>query len=371
MKDEIKLRDLAQFFIDNIKTILSTIIVITLVSVVYVVYDHLSVDDTYPAKSSIERNTLISEERFEELAELPLELYTEPQIRQMQAYLLPHAYKLSIYVEHENHEPIANTTFMREVFRNREVLSFIESELGEELTPAIEFAVHIENVANSGIYELHFQRGSLEESLELAYIIVDAIDQDIIPVINNKNIYFIDQDPQVLVQDFETAQEEIEPSGISFRQLVSDVLIFSIIGIGVGLIIGLVISLLNLFTDKEISSLFDYAREDSDKIVKLNHLKSKDNKQLLQDAKVNINVPHKYRKIVLYDEVTENNFKTLFNNLSNNIIKHTDFSNIPEDTDKIDEIIILTKVRATRKKWYENQRVQLKGYNVPVKIIQM
>src|SRR5699024_10729404 len=122
-----------------------------------------------PGESPVELTTsTLSEERYEELSELPLELYTEPQLRQMQAYLLPRAYRLTIYAEHENHEPIANTTFMREVFRNKEVLNYIENALGEELTPQIELAVHIENLANSGVYELHFQRGTREESLELA-----------------------------------------------------------------------------------------------------------------------------------------------------------------------------------------------------------
>lgn len=371
MKDEIKFRDLLQFLIHNKKIIISTIIVTTLAAISFVIYDHLTVEEPSPNTSSIERANLISEERFEEMSEWPLEFFTEPQIRQMQEYLLPHAYKLSIYVEHENHEPVANTTFMREVFRNVKVLEYIESELGEELTPAIEFAVHIENIGNSGIYELHFQRGSLEESLELGYIVMDAIDQGIIPVINNKNIYYIDQEPQVLVRDFTDYEFNGTTGGLSLRQFARDSIIFSIIGVGAGLILGLLIALLNLAADKRISALFDYAREESDKIVKLTHLYKNERGQMLEEAKININIPYRQKKIVLYDKATEDDFESLFTTFSENVAKYTDFTDIPAETESIDEVIILTKLRETNKKWYENQRVQLKGYSVPVKIIQI
>lgn len=371
MKDEIKLKDLLQFLIHNKKIILSTIIITTLAAISFVIYDHLTVEEPSPNTSSIERANLISEERYDEMSEWPLELYTEPQIRQMQAYLLPHAYKLSIYVEHENHEPIANTTFMREVFRNDEVLDFIESELDEELTPAIEFAVNIENIANSGIYELHFQRGSLEESLELGYIVMDAIDQGLIPVINNKNIYYIDQEPQVLVRDFTDYELNGATSGLSLRQLARDGIIFSIIGVGAGLILGMLIALINLAIDKRISALFDYAREESDKIVKLTHLYKNDDGQMIEQAKININIPYRQKKIVLYDKDTENHFESLFMTLSENVTKYTDFTDLPSETNTIDEVIILTKLRETNKKWYENQRVQLKGYSIPIKVIQL
>src|SRR5699024_12122666 len=110
----------------------------------YTIYNYKKTNkNEKPSGTPIEiTKSTLSKEKYEELAEWPLELYSDGQIKQMQAHLLPYAYKLTIYVEHENNEPIANTTFMREVFRNKEVLKFIESRLGEKLTPAIELAVH-------------------------------------------------------------------------------------------------------------------------------------------------------------------------------------------------------------------------------------
>lgn len=371
MKDEIKLRDLLQFLIDNIKIIIASITVLTLLAVSYALYDQLTLQASDRSTSSIERANLISDERFEEMSEWPLELYTEPQIRQMQAYLAPNAYKLSIYAEHENYEPIANTNFMREVFRNREVLDFIENELGEELTPAIEFAVHIENIANSGIYELHFQRGSLEESLELGFIVMDAIDQGIIPVLDSKTVHYIDQEPELLISDFSDFYDEMDAEGISLRRMARELVLFAVIGIGAGLILGLFISLLNLVFNKHISPLFDYAREESDMIVKLNHIHGKNEDQLIENGMKNINFPIKDSKVLLYEKSTENSFENLFSNVTGNVSKYTDFNQIPDNLNSLDEVIILTKVNETKKSWYDNQRVQLKGYSLPVKIIQL
>lgn len=371
MKDEIKFRDLLQFLLDNIKIILTSIVVVTLIAVSYVIYDQITLDETDRSTSSIERANMISEERFEEMAEWPLELYTEPQIRQMQAYLLPHAYKLSIYAEHENFEPIANTTFMREVFRNQEVLDFVEEELGEELTPSIEFAIHIENIANSGIYELHFQRGSLEESLELGLVVMDAIEEGIIPVLDTKTVSFIDQEPEVLVTDYSDYYDELDAGDISLRRLAREGVVFGLLGTGVGLILGLLIALINLIFNKHISSLYDYAREESDRIVKLNHLHRKSEAQMIVDGMKNINTPTDQMKILLYDESTESSFENLFEKLTPNVLKFTDINQWPDNTKDISEVIILAKLNKTNKSWYDDQRVQLKGYNLPIKIIQL
>lgn len=187
----------------------------------------------------------ISDERFEEISSWPLELYSESQIDQMQAYLLPKAYRITIYAEHENHEPITNTVFMRELFRNKVVKKYLETQLGSELTPAIEFAIHIENLGNSGVFELHIQRGSKEESLELAYIVMEAIRNDEIPVLDKKNVSLITQEPEIIVRDYsEFTGEKSNAPGISVKMLIKDILIFNIIAVVLALIIGVLISIL-------------------------------------------------------------------------------------------------------------------------------
>lgn len=372
MKDELTLIDLYRFFVDNIKIIISTIAVTLIMGLGFAVLSNLNLGDSETVDTTpIENPRLISDERYEEYAQWPIELFTEPQIRQMQAYLLPKAYKITLYAEHEDHEPIANTTFMREILRNKDVIDYIENSLNAELTPAIDFAVHIENLANSGVYELHFQRGTQEDSLELAHIVMDAINDDIVPVLDNKNVYFIEDEPELVEQDYsDYIDENNENAGFSIGSLIRDVVMFGVIGVAAGSVIGIVIALLGILMNKNVTALYDYVRKDTDKVVRLNHLKNVSQEEYLQKGLTNINTPSENNKVVLFDENTKDEWTELFGKLTDNVSTYTDFSNANKEMEKIEELIILSKVNKTSKEWYNNQRVQLNGYNIPIKIIQ-
>lgn len=377
MKDELNFKDFYDFLIDNIKTILGTILLFILVVTGLVIYSHISVDpsedvgDSTGSPVELTRGTL-TEERYQEVADWPLEIYSESQISQMQRYLLPRAYRITIYTEHEDHEPIANTTFMREVFRNRQVLDYVESRLGEELTPALEFAVHVENLANSGVYELHFQRGTREESLELGYIMMDAIQEDVIPVLENKTVYFVSEEPIPIINDYSeyTNDTNRDSSGVNPQAIIRDILIYSIIAAVIGLIVGIIVALVLSSFKSKITALHDYAREESDKIIRLNHLKKIKENEKIKKGLNNINLPEAYKKIIIYDTETEEYFESLFTQVDSNISRYTDFSLVRDSEGPIDEIVILSLVNETSKSWYNNQRVQLKGYNIAVKVIQ-
>ncbi|WP_028273540.1 hypothetical protein [Atopococcus tabaci] len=373
MKDELTIRDFYYFLKDNLKIILGSMILLALAIGGYVIYAHMTADTSEEQTASpIEmRSPALSEERFAEMAEWPLEVYSEPQIRAMQEYLLPRAYKLTIYAEHENYEPIANTTFMREVFRNDTVLEYVEAELGEKLTPAIEFSIHIENLADSGVYELHFQRGTREESLELGRIVMNAIEEDVIPVLENKTVYFVEDEPEVLMPDYSDqystdADSGTAPAGV----IVRDVVLYAAIAAAVGGIVGILLALLINALDKKITPLYDYIRKETDKVVRLNHLREVDREKQIEKGLKNINMPKEEHKVVLYDEVTENEWKDLINKFDKNVSIYTDFAQIDPKMVNINEVILLSRVNKTTKNWYNNQRIQLNGYDVPVKIIQ-
>ncbi|MFL2125364.1 hypothetical protein ACEN4K_10550 [Marinilactibacillus psychrotolerans] len=373
MKDELTIRDLYRFLIDNIKIIISTIVAALIIGVVLAVFSNLdSADPNTQDTSLIENPGLISEEKYKEYAEWPIELFSEPQIKQMQAYLLPEAYKITIYVEHENHEPIENTIFMREVFRNNDVVNYIENQLGETLTPTIDFAIHIENLSNSGVYELHFQRGTKEESLELANIVITAINDGVIPVLNNKNVEFINENPELVEEDYtDYSDSNSTDNNFSPSSLFRDLLLYGLVGIIIGGTIGLGISLFGLVFKKKISSLFNYEKEYTDKIVRINRLKLNKNEKI-NKAKQNIIYPYSMNKLILVDMENQEMYKEVTKDIEkdSNVVIENDFTNVTNDLD-IDIIIILTEVNKTRKEWYLNQRTQLSGYDFQVKIIQL
>ena len=373
MKDELKIKDFSNFLRDNIKVMLTTILVAIILTTSFVIYSYTTYEPSETEVTSPLELPVgtISDERYEEISHWPLELYSESQIKQMQAYLLPKAFRLKIYAEHENHEPIDNTTLMREVFRNKEVRDYVESQLDEELTPAIEFAIHIVNLGNSGVFELHLQRGTKEQSLQLAYVVMDAIRDNAIPVLNNKNITLITEEPEIIVRDYsEYIDESSNDSYLSVKSVVKNLVIYNLIALILALIIGVVISFILTLSRSKISALFDYAREESDKIIRLNHLKSANLADKESKALKNINYPFADRKVVLYDADTKEELSELLSNINSDIQHYTDFSLLNYDTAAIDEVILITVVNKTKKDWYNNQRLQLKGYNIPIKVIQ-
>lgn len=374
MKDELTIKDFSKFFMDNIKLIMGTIIMFTLTVGIFVTYFQFNKENSgFQAESSVNlTKPPFDEERYEEMAQWPLELYSESQIKQMQEYLLPHAYMISIYVEHENHEPIANTTFMREVFRNDEIQEYIENQLDEKLTPAIDFAIHIENLGNSGVYELHFQRGTKEESLELAQVIVQAIESNEIPVLNNKIVEIISDEPSLVVKDYsEYLDSGLEKGKISLGSLIRNLLVYSILASVVGLIVGLVFSLVKMLFSKRISSLFNYEWDFTDRIVRLDTLSLKDD-EILEKSIQNILYPSSNKKLILAENLNSEKYKKLFTELQKekNIIIKSDFSELEKDQ-LVDEIILLSTVQKTTKSWYKSQRTQLSGYNKSIKVIQL
>src|SRR5699024_12329822 len=102
-------------------------------------------------------------------------------------------------------------------------------------TSAIEIAVHIENVRNEGVYELHIQRGTREESLELGHILINAIEEKKIPVLNNKTVDLIDQEPEPVLLDYSEFEEDTaNDSKISFKLILKILAFTSIFSITIG-----------------------------------------------------------------------------------------------------------------------------------------
>lgn len=94
----------------------------------------------------------------------------------------------------------------------------------------------------------------------------------------------------------------------------------------------------------------------------------------LEDKKIkaikNINLPKDSNKIVLYDPDSKSELQELLADVQSDIKQYRDFSMLDDDMNRIDEAIIISVVRKTNKDWYNNQRLLLNGYNIPVKVIQ-
>src|SRR5699024_5871923 len=117
---------------------------------------------------------------------------------------------------------------------------------------------------------------------------------------------------------------------ISIVTILKDLLLVSIFSTFFGLIIGILIALFRVMLSKNISALYDYARDESDKIIRLNHFKAIDADAKINKGLKNINQPLVYNKIVLLDSLTEDDFEEMLSELSSNSSYYTDLSMVQE-----------------------------------------
>lgn len=373
MKDELSIKDFWIFLKNNSKVIFFSTIAVTLLALGYVaiVFLNSELSDTGVENEQVDEIDTASLEEYKLLEEVPFDLMTESEVVFMQNYLKDRAYRFMFFLTNENGEPFGNLNMMRAIFRHPDVVSQAEEIIGEELVPDPTLSVNILSYADSGLFELNLGRETDELSEELAHAYYQLLENDEIAVLSDFNVTLFEDVPIPLSQLEEV--EEVEESVTVERSrslLIRNVILFSIIGVFGGLLIGLGISFFKMLTSKNISALFTYENDFTDKIVRLNHLSNAN--EIVEKANQNIIYPKNQSKLILVDENQQERTLKILDDLikEENITVLNDISQL-NTTKIIDEVIILSELNNSRKDWYNNQRVQLNGYSIPIKIIQL
>lgn len=377
MKDELTLKDFWLFLKDNSKIILSVAIIFSFIGVLFVGIDYFTASESdEPVEDDDEIFAELSQERFEELQELPFEMISDDDIELIQDYQDQTAYSFMIYVMNDAGEPVGNLSMMRALFRHDEVVEQASQIIGEEVTPDPILSVNIESFGDEGLFALQFGRIDRESSKELAEAYYQILEGGGVFALNELNVTIYEEEPIPVRPVIDEDDERLDAPSVTHspRALVLNSVVMGGATFVIGFFMGVFISLAKLLISKKVSSLYDYVREDSDKIIRLSHLRHVSSKQSKEKAIKNIAFPKSDTKLVLHEDTFDNDIlsslqKGIHESVGNldQLIFQTDFSDIDKE---VDEVIILTTTNETSKDWYNNQRVQLRGYRYPVKVIQ-
>lgn len=374
MKDELTAKDFWLFLKANIKLVLLSALSLLIILWAVLLFNFFFTGSPQTEEQSNEEAEMeedVTSADFDLLAEVPFDLLNTREVTFLQDYVEENAYRFMFFVENSSGDPIGNLNMMRAIFRHENVVSSIEDRIGEELTPDPMISINVISYADSGLYELQLGRGTREDSKELAEVMHELLVSEEIPVMSQFNVSMFEEEP-IALREF-VDENEIDETIVVERdnmELIRNLILYTVIGVIGGLTLGFFIAFIRVYLSPVISSLFNYEKDFTDKIVRLNRLKGSEEERI-QKAHQNIAYPERHKKLVLVSERTRPYVEGILNGLSSdtNVTVLSDFTEVTADSE-FDEVILLSKVNQTTRQWYNEQRLQLNGYDLPVKIIQ-
>ena len=310
----------------------------------------------------------VSETEVEEPIELTDEQYKQSNELLNETYSVQPA-EFEIFVQSEDGMSFNNSFIFDEYFTTPEVVSSIEDETGIEFSEVLETekALNIEKDAayrgsiagirntSTNIITLRFQVGKTpDENLAIAEAYLSLIENNDIPFATNltmtvmkepENGEFLSEDDQLKVSS-PVVLNSLNPIVPQNEISITQVVIFAIIGLIVGLLFMTVLMFIIQLFRQKITYAFQYSWDFEDE-----HLLYKDRNNTEHTIDELINYPSVPSRIVVYQT----------NNGVNDLL---DVKDTPS------EIVILVESGVTEKDWYSEQYRLAEILGSHIKIIQ-
>lgn len=364
-------KDVLSFIKDNLKIIISTMIVCILIyglGLGYSLYTNSKVEELGDISSGIESNSesssVLSSEKVEELK--------------------MDSVSFEFYVETPEAIQFTNYNLMKQLLISPAISKTIEEVAGTKISPSPNFAVHVSLDHSTYILTLSVGTGDYEENMAIATAYYKSMEEGTIPFFsNNKSVYLVTEpmriSDEVLAENSEsTLAENNETSLTTMILLGLAVLIASFI-------LGVLIALVYSMTKKEISDSFSYVRNENDVMLNFHQSNNRDQKEKISKIAHAVLHPERRVKVVLTESILDdkivNELKEIisFNTklpINNELAGDAVIINVNDITElnpkiKVDEFILICEINKTTKNWYHEQRLQLENYNAIVKVIQV
>lgn len=365
------LKDVISFIKDNLKIIISTMVVCILIYALglgYTLYTNSKVDDLGDVPSGIESGSesgsVLSPEKVEKLKK--------------------DSVSFEFYVETKEANQFTNYNLMKQLLIAPSVLGSIEETAGTKILPAPNFAVHVSLDHSTYILTLSIGTGNYEDNMAIATAYYDGMKEGTIPFFsNNKSVYMV-SDPMIvsdklLAEDSESTLAENEGTSVTTMLLLGVVVLIA------SFILGVIIALAYSMTRKEISDSFSYVRNEDDIILNFHQLNNGNQNNKISKIAHAVLHPERSVKVVLTESILDDK---IVNELKESISFNTELPvknelagdavviNINDITElnpriKVDEFIFICEVNKTTKNWYREQRLQMENYDAIVKVIQV
>lgn len=364
-------KDVLAFIKDNLKIIISTMIVFLVIyglGLGYSLYTNSKVEELGDISSGIESgsesSSVLSPEKVEKLKK--------------------DSVSFEFYVETPEANQFTNYNLMKQLLIAPTVLKNIEEAAGTKITPAPNFSVHVSLDHSTYILTLSVGTGNYEDNMAIAKAYYNGMNEGTIPFFsNNKSVYMVTEpkivSDEMLTEDSESTLAESEETSVITMILLGVVVLIA------SFILGVIIALIYSMTRKEISDSFSYVRSEEDVILNFHQLNDHNQNEKISKVAHAVLHPEKNVKVLLTESILDNK---IINGLKESIPFNTELPvnnelagdaviiNVHDITElnpriKVDEFIFICEVNKTTKKWYHEQRLQIENYDAIVKVIQV
>lgn len=347
----------------TIKKNKATIIIIALMSVaVYLllsVYNYMSFVAEEQEEEIVEP-AYNQEEIIEILNREPENILVE-ELRLVQESLNAEAVEFRVYIESVDQSAMSDAGLLKDFLILDDVVEFVESESDTQIEIDRDLAVIVSRRSSQPILSVQIRLGSFEDNMALAEAYMTAFEEEAIPLLNNREVYLLDDEPG----PHEERMINMIMESLGIFSPVS-IVVGAVIAFIIGLFIGVVISILKSYKKGKIDELSILSHKDSDTVLPLYRLK--DESKTENQVHFAIVHPKELRKVVLSENEVTDNFKEEM--IKNNVDCLNDVSEIKPGLE-YEEVILLVYLDSTSKEWYNSQRIQLENVEAQVKVIQL
>ncbi|MGP6146564.1 hypothetical protein [Jeotgalibaca sp. A122] len=358
------LKEYAYFIKYNIKTIVATMVVtIGLIMGGYVYSQYFNADSAQTPQTPTEQ-VVFDTEQMHQLLDENFDALTPEQQNQLLQFLESESYYFRVYIEDQNAEPYNHFRTLKEILTTKELSTKIEEEIQAEFKPDSKRGVILGIEPTTNIITIKVGVGNPELNQEIAQIYFDMLKSDEFDFIKNKTVYFIDTEPMLTsAEDNELEPEEIINQGQSSG--IGTLIVLTLISVIAGFVLGILVSLVKNMFSKKISYLFDYKLSGKDSLYKFDEDKNGD------DFVYTIVNPKHTEKLIVSEEPLEKN--TIEKLKQSTLVDLVFVNDLAENDSSIlnMELVILTKLNQTNKRWYLEQLRKGAILNIPVKVVQI
>lgn len=374
MGNELTKTDFLLFLKKNYKKIFVVAFLVSVLSVGYLLYTGTFSGDK--EESETEESVSGPNASIDTLLEIDEEELTTEEAYRLEQYLKQGAYQFSMFIENEDSKSFNRSNLLEEFLTEEDVVNEIETTLGYNLEPSAEQIIETEYNSANVLMTVYFRTGDLETSKEIANAYYTYIENDNLELFRNRTVYFLDTPEPVEQEANESIEQtneldETESAGSNLVTSTIKIIFLVLISLVFGAIFGVIGIVVISYFSKKISSLYNYELNEKDISLNLVETQTDKTKAVLQA----ILYPPVGQKLILVED--ESSMKSQIEEWKEMITQEGQKLEVVSSVTNVDprlnfeEIVLITEVGKTTKKWYREQANQLKMYHAPKKIIKV
>lgn len=365
MENSLSIHDLKLLLLQNKRFImLVTFVIGIILGGVSVYSEFIKVEEVEQVEEELIQDT---EYDINELVSTQRELLSDNELEIIYEELFENPYTFRVYIENQDGSVFERANLLREILLSSSTLENIQEMTESNIDFLNNYFLEVSLDSSNVLYNITVGFGNQQLNQEVSNALYEAIKNDEIDVLNNKEVKLFDR-PEV-VENLESIEEPV--SDIETSGSYSAVIFASFMGLATGVVIASVIIIVRSFFSSTINPIFNYRLSEQDIYTNYTHYVSDYNKRI-ESLLHTVLYPIDNRKLVVVEDY---DLMSIINERfeSKKMYQSIAVKNVSEvdPAREFDEIVIITENNKTKKNWYANQKIELKTYNIPYKVIKV